>query len=290
MGRQGWRNHSSKCPIGECTQKCVRFPKAGFETQRSWSGANNAASDPAKPLDHIMTADDALFSTTTRAILRLLFAPASRGYHLREIARCCGLGLGQLQRELARLCACGVLERSIPGNRHRFRANRDSPLFEDIAHLVASTFGIAHDLRCALAPVLGRIDLALIYGAAARADYASLPCIDLPIVGGLEHARSHSRKPHHRRRRSSAQAALPPRAGGVRPHAGRWPVRQLAADRRRAISPTSLRARASLSIRGNGCRPASSSSVTSLSSRPKASCTRLATISGTCLRLRFDSA
>lgn len=133
-----------------------------------------------------MTADDALFGTTTRAILRLLFAPASRGYHLREIARCCGLGLGQLQRELTRLCACGILERSISGNRHRFRANRDSPLFEDIAHLVATTFGMAHDLRCALAPVLGRIDLALIHGPAACAEYASLPCIDLLIVGGLE--------------------------------------------------------------------------------------------------------
>ena len=42
-------------------------------------------------------------------------------------------------------------------------------------------------------------------------------------------------------------------------------------------------------MRGSGCAPASSSSVTSLSSLPSASCARLATSSGSFLRLRFSS-
>ncbi len=49
---------------------------------------------------------------------------------------------------------------------------------------------------------------------------------------------------------------------------------------RRAISATRRRASSSLSIRGSGCAPASSNRTTSLSSLPKASCARLATISG----------
>jgi len=57
-----------------------------------------------------------------------------------------------------------------------------------------------------------------------------------------------------------------------------------------AISATNLRASANLPMRGSGCDPVSSSSVTSFSSCPNASWARLAISSGTFLRRRLSSA
>jgi len=84
---------------------------------------------------------DALFSQTQRRVLALLFGNPDRSFYANEIVRAVGAGVGAVQRELQGLAAAGLVTVSRLGNQKHYRANRESPIFEELHSIVAKVLG-----------------------------------------------------------------------------------------------------------------------------------------------------
>ena len=80
---------------------------------------------------------ETLFSKTQRRVLGLLFGHPGRSYYANEIVRCAGSGVGAVHRELQALAGAGLVTVSRVGNRKHYRANRDSPIFEELHSIVS---------------------------------------------------------------------------------------------------------------------------------------------------------
>ncbi len=80
-----------------------------------------------------------LFGAYRHQVLSLLLLHARESFYVREIARLTGVPAGSLHRELRLLAGAGLLRREIAGNLVRYRANPDSPVFEDLARLLGKT-------------------------------------------------------------------------------------------------------------------------------------------------------
>lgn len=126
---------------------------------------------------------DLLFAGTRQKVLAQLLLEPELELHLRELARLTGSHAGTLGRELDKLTEAGLLLRSEQGNQVRYRANRDCPLFEDLAAIFRRTHGAAAVLREALAPLAGKIRVALVFGSMARGAQLAGSDIDLLVVG-----------------------------------------------------------------------------------------------------------
>jgi predicted nucleotidyltransferase len=125
---------------------------------------------------------DALFGKTQRRVLGLLFGDAERSYFANELVRLAGSGTGAVHRELAALEAAGLISATRVGNQKHYRANRASPIFEELRGIVLKTFGVAGVLRDALAPVAPKISAAFVYGSLAKGTDTAASDIDLMIV------------------------------------------------------------------------------------------------------------
>ena len=125
---------------------------------------------------------DALFSPAQARVLAWLFGQPERWFHFNELLRLTGLGSASLQRELARLDAGGLVMAEQVGNLRRRRANERSPVYAELVSLVRKTLGVVPTLREALAPLQGRIELALVFGSVARQTDRAGSDIDLLIV------------------------------------------------------------------------------------------------------------
>jgi len=86
---------------------------------------------------------DALFSSTQRRVLALLFGNSDRSFYANEIVRAVGAGVGAVQRELQSLTGAGLVTVSRLGNQKHYRANRDSPIFDELRSIVAKVIGPA---------------------------------------------------------------------------------------------------------------------------------------------------
>jgi len=80
---------------------------------------------------------EALFSRTQQAVLGLLFSQPERRFYLGEIVREARKGTGAVYRELARLAGAGVVTVLAIGGKKIYQANRDSPVFDELAGLIA---------------------------------------------------------------------------------------------------------------------------------------------------------
>jgi predicted nucleotidyltransferase len=128
-------------------------------------------------------ATSALFGRSRRAVLGLFFTRPDEQFHLREVARLTGAGMGAVQRELASLVAAGLLTRtSRPGRRVEFAADPASPVFSEIRSLVVKTVGLVDVLRAALAPVAKRVRVALLFGSFARRSQHRGSDVDLLVI------------------------------------------------------------------------------------------------------------
>lgn len=127
---------------------------------------------------------DLLFGTyRQRALTQLLLNPDS-SYHVRELARLTGTTPGTLHKELTRLAEAGLLLRETQGNQVRYRANRDCPVFAELAGLFRKTSGAVSVLASALDALSPAPTLALIFGSLARGEENIRSDVDLLIVGG----------------------------------------------------------------------------------------------------------
>jgi predicted nucleotidyltransferase len=125
---------------------------------------------------------DALFTATQQRLLGLLFGQPERSFFVTELIELAGVGRGAVQRELARLARSELVVIERHGSQKHYRANPDSPIYEELCSIVSKTVGIEKNLRAALEPLAARVSLALIYGSVAKhADTASSD-IDILVV------------------------------------------------------------------------------------------------------------
>lgn len=126
-----------------------------------------------------------IFSDYRRRVLGLLLLHPDTNYHVRELARLTGTSAGTLHKELSKLTEGGVLRRQAVGNQVRYCANRDCPIFEELASILRKTSGLVDVLANALSGVENQIDLAFVFGSLARGEQNSNSDVDVMVVGGL---------------------------------------------------------------------------------------------------------
>src|SRR5262249_15310133 len=63
------------------------------------------------------------------------------------------------------------------------RANRESPVFEELQSLVVKTVGLTEPLRKALQPYSSEIKAAFVYGSVAKGSDTAQSDIDLMVIG-----------------------------------------------------------------------------------------------------------
>ena len=126
---------------------------------------------------------DALFSGVQRRLLALIFGRPDRSFYTSEIVRTVRSGTGAVQRELSRLQESGLVSVEKIGNQKHYRANRESPIFDELRSLVLKTVGLQEPLREALEPYADRIKSAFVYGSVAKDTDTAHSDIDLIVVG-----------------------------------------------------------------------------------------------------------
>ena len=125
---------------------------------------------------------DALFTTTQQRVLALLFGQPARSYFASELIELTGSGSGAVQRELKKLASSGLVTIQRIGRQKHYQANPDCPIFAELCAIARKTVALAEPIRQALAPLAGRITLALIYGSVANGTDTSRSDVDLLIV------------------------------------------------------------------------------------------------------------
>lgn len=126
-----------------------------------------------------------LLGDTRTAVLAALLLHPEEPQHVREIARITGVSPGTLHRELTALALLGVLRRKAVGKQVFFAANRDCPVFEELAGLLRKTAGLVDVVRSALEPHAARIRAAFIYGSVAVGTETSSSDVDVMILGDM---------------------------------------------------------------------------------------------------------
>lgn len=142
---------------------------------------------------------DALFSRTQQAVLGLLFSEPERVFYLGEMVRAARKGTGAVHRELGRLAGAGLVTVLEGGGRKLYQANRASPVFGELAGLVAKLAGAVPAVRSPVAaydlapqPAVSRAKVAALcrkyhvrrlglFGSAARGELAPGSDIDLLV-------------------------------------------------------------------------------------------------------------
>ena len=131
---------------------------------------------------------NALFTRSQQRVLGILFGQPDRSFHVNEIIELANIGRGAVSRELARLQGSRIASVTRNGRRKLYRANPKSAVFPELCSLVRKTLGFAHPIREALEPIRDKIDLAFIYGSAAKGIDTATSDIDLLAVS--DHLRS----------------------------------------------------------------------------------------------------
>ena len=124
----------------------------------------------------------ALFSATQQRVLGLLFGQPDRSFFANEIIALAGAGSGATQRELAKLELASLVKTSRVGNQKHYQANSDSPIYAELASIIAKTVGIVEPLRAALAPLAKKIHVAFVYGSIAKKSDTAKSDIDIMVI------------------------------------------------------------------------------------------------------------
>jgi predicted nucleotidyltransferase/predicted transcriptional regulator with HTH domain len=130
-----------------------------------------------------MSLSDALFSKVRQRVLALLFGQPATSFYTSEIVRSVRSGTGAVERELSRLRRSGLVSVERIGNQKHYRANRDSPIFEELQSLVIKTVGLTEPLRKSLEPYSEKIKTAFVYGSVAKGTDTARSDVDLMVIG-----------------------------------------------------------------------------------------------------------
>lgn len=130
-----------------------------------------------------MTLATVLFTDYRRRVLGLLLLHPEQRYYLREIARLTGTVPGTLKRELTKLADAGMLNVEKVGNQVHYTANRDCPIFEELASVLRKTSGLVDVLSEGLMPLAELIEVAFVFGSMASGKANAGSDIDLMVIG-----------------------------------------------------------------------------------------------------------
>jgi len=131
----------------------------------------------------------ALFSKVQRRVLALIFGHPERSFYTSEIVRSIHSGTGAVERELSRLQRSGLVSVERIGNQKHYRANRQSPIFEELQSLVLKTVALTEPLKKSLEPHSDKIKTAFVYGSVAKDADTAQSDIDLMVIGdGLNYS------------------------------------------------------------------------------------------------------
>lgn len=125
----------------------------------------------------------ALFSQVQRRVLALIFGNPDRSFYTREILKSVASGSGAVERELTKLERSGLVSIERIGNQKHYRANTESPIFEELRGLVKKTVGLVDPVRDALEPFAEMIEVAFIFGSTAKGTDTAHSDIDLMVIG-----------------------------------------------------------------------------------------------------------
>jgi predicted nucleotidyltransferase len=125
----------------------------------------------------------ALFSNVQKRVLGLIFGQPQRSFYTSEIMRNVRSGTGAVERELTRLKDSGLVSVQRIGNQKHYRANPDSPIFEELRSLVLKTVALTEPIKESLEPIATTIDTAFIYGSFAKGTDTAASDIDLMVIG-----------------------------------------------------------------------------------------------------------
>jgi predicted nucleotidyltransferase len=126
---------------------------------------------------------NALFSKVQQRVLGLIFASPDRSFYTSEIIRTVASGTGAVERELSRLRRSGLVSVERIGNQRHYRANRHSPIFEELQGLVLKTVALSEFLKKALEPFASEIKIAFIFGSVAKGTDTAQSDIDVMVIG-----------------------------------------------------------------------------------------------------------
>lgn len=130
-----------------------------------------------------MSLASSIFSDSQSRVYLWLFGQPERSYHLSELRRLTGLGSASLQRELNRLVESKLVNSERLGSLRCFRANPQSPVFNELVALTSKTLGIVPMLKDALMPLTPKLQSAWIYGSVAKQTDTAQSDIDVMLVG-----------------------------------------------------------------------------------------------------------
>lgn len=134
-----------------------------------------------------MTLASVLFTDYRRRVLGLLLLHPEKRYYLREIARLTGTVPGTLTRELSKLVEAGVLTVTKVGNQAHYGANRDCPIFAELAGILRKTSGLVDVLAEGLIPLAAQIEVAFVFGSMAGGKGRAGSDIDLMVIGEADY-------------------------------------------------------------------------------------------------------
>lgn len=134
------------------------------------------------------TLSSALFTDYRSRVLGLLLLHPERTYYLREIARLTSTIPGTLKRELDKLLEVGLLTVKKVGNQNHYQANRECPIYEDLANVLRKTSGLVDVLMSGLLPLSEKIQSAFVFGSVASGNVNAKSDIDLMLIGDLTYA------------------------------------------------------------------------------------------------------
>jgi predicted nucleotidyltransferase len=126
---------------------------------------------------------DALVPKTRQSVLATVYGDPSREWYLSDLARHLGVTPSSLQREIVGLVRAGILRRREDGNRAYYRAETESPIFNDLHGLILRTAGLRDVLAECLEPFRDRVAVAFVYGSFARNEERPSSDIDLMVIG-----------------------------------------------------------------------------------------------------------
>lgn len=130
-----------------------------------------------------------LFTDYRSRVLGLLLLHPDQRYYLREIARLTGTVPGTLKRELTKLVEAGVLNVTKVGNQAHYGANRDCPIFVELASILRKTSGLVDVLAEGLTPLAAQIEAAFVFGSMATGKASAGSDIDLMIIGETDYGK-----------------------------------------------------------------------------------------------------
>lgn len=124
-----------------------------------------------------------LFSEVQLKVLALLFGQPNRTFQMSELISLVNSGVGAVHRIIVRLVKSGLVNEEIIGRTKFFRANSESPVFQELYGIVIKTVALTIPLQSALAPYIDSISSAFIYGSIASGTDNASSDIDVIIIG-----------------------------------------------------------------------------------------------------------